>query len=78
MNKNSMTILVADDNEFYRKSLGEILASLGHSVLYAENGDEAMVILQREQPQILLLDVNMSGTDGLELTRYVRNTYCPG
>ncbi len=67
------TVLLADDEVHIRKFVGLILKQLGASQIFeAANGQEAVEIFQREQPDVVLLDVNMPIMDGLEALRTIR------
>jgi DNA-binding NtrC family response regulator len=70
-------ILIADDEEAARRSLGEILTEDGYEVLLASDGEEALRILAEESPDILLTDLRMPNVDGHELLTRVRRGY-PG
>jgi adenylate cyclase len=58
------TILVADDNRVNRLLLARGLEKQGHTVVFAENGREALELLRREPFDLLLLDVLMPELDG--------------
>jgi len=61
-------ILLVDDEPHIRKYLGLIARGLGAPVIIeAGNGVEALAKYQQESPQLVLLDVNMPGMDGLEV-----------
>jgi CheY-like chemotaxis protein len=60
------TILVVDDEPAVRDMLKGFLAPLEYEVLTAANGEEALTLAEREDPEIILLDVRMPGIDGLE------------
>src|SRR6185437_13265932 len=64
-------ILVVDDNQVNLEICEEIL---GHEfeVLMASNGNEALRLAQQHKPQIILLDIMLPGTDGLEVCRRLR------
>jgi DNA-binding NtrC family response regulator len=68
-------IVVADDEEMARKSLGEILTQDGYEVLLAADGEEALAHVSQAAPDILLTDLKMPRMDGEELLRRVRNAY---
>jgi two-component system OmpR family response regulator len=57
-------ILLADDDEGVRASLGQVLAMEGYEVLPAANGRQAVAWLRSELPDLALLDINMPGLDG--------------
>jgi signal transduction histidine kinase len=65
-------ILVVDDGEANRDLLREILELDGHRVSVASDGPEALRGAREEAPDLVLLDVNMPGIDGLEVCRRLR------
>ena len=68
------TILIVDDEPQIRRVMRATLTSRGYTVIEARNGDEALVLLQREGPDMILLDVNMPGRSGLEICRDIRQS----
>jgi CheY-like chemotaxis protein/anti-sigma regulatory factor (Ser/Thr protein kinase) len=66
-------ILVADDNYFNVLLLKTILKKAGLEIDVAENGNEAMEMLRKENYSLLLSDMYMPGMDGLELTAGLRS-----
>ncbi|WP_299792779.1 response regulator transcription factor [uncultured Shewanella sp.] len=60
-------VLVVDDDLVFRELLKEALESEGHDVLSAENGLEALSILEQDRPDIILLDIMMPKLDGFGL-----------
>jgi len=69
------TVVVADDEESARISLGQILREDGYQVSLAANGEEALRLVAAEQPDVLLTDLKMPGMDGQELLSRVRQGY---
>lgn len=67
-------LLVADDDPGIRRLVRLILSSEGFEVIEAEDGKRALEILDRESPDILLLDVNMPVMDGRELFKRLRES----
>lgn len=65
-------ILVADDNRTNRNVLAAILQAKGHVVAMATDGDEALEMLEKDQFDILLLDVNMPRLNGIDACRMWR------
>lgn len=69
---NSAKILVVEDAEPVRRVLRTTLAAAGYTVHDAGTGEEALNVLRASPPDIILLDMNMPGMNGLETCREVR------
>lgn len=65
------TILVVDDERQMRDLVAEILGA-SYTVLQAADGEEAIEILKRRRPDLILSDINMPHLDGLGLLRYLK------
>src|SRR4030042_417456 len=65
------TILIVDGELGARQSL-EVILEEDYQVVTAENGEEALEILQKEPVDLILLDVNMPDMDGLEVLRKIK------
>jgi NtrC-family two-component system response regulator AlgB len=65
-------ILVVDDEKNIRTHLSTYLGSLGHRVETADDGAQALTLLDRLSPELVFSDVRMAGMDGMELLREVR------
>jgi two-component system, OmpR family, KDP operon response regulator KdpE len=70
---NPSTILIVDDEPQIRRVMRTTLSSQGYSVIEARSGEEALEILRKEHPDLVLLDVNMPGMGGLEVCREIRD-----
>lgn len=68
------SVLVVDDEPQIRRVLKTALVSKGYSVREARNGEEALEIVREERPDLVLLDMNMPGMDGLETCRELRRS----
>jgi len=69
---NQKTILVVDDEDFFRQNLVDKLKQSGFNVLEAKNGDEALEVALENHPDLILLDVIMPKTDGMTTMRKLR------
>lgn len=66
------TVLVVDDEPIVREVVVRYLAREGHQTLEAADGDAARGAIERADPDLVVLDVMLPGTDGLELCRWIR------
>jgi len=67
-----MKILLADDNLPSRELLREILETRGHCVMEASNGRDALDLIRQDQPELVLLDLQMPGMDGFRVIQELR------
>ncbi len=67
-----MKVLIADDDRLVRSMLRDVLAGLGHQVIEAENGEEAVARAERERPDALIVDFLMPRLSGLDALRLLR------
>jgi two-component system cell cycle response regulator DivK len=65
-------ILVVDDNPLNLKLTRVLLAGEGYQVHTAMDGREALEVLKRLHPRLILMDIQLSGRDGLQLTRQLK------
>jgi len=72
---NNATILVVDDDPQIRRVLRATLSSNGYDVVEAKDGQEAIEMVIRERPDLILLDVNMPGMSGLEACTKIRLSF---
>lgn len=64
-------ILIVDDSPTERYYLTEILIKNGFSVSTAENGEDALLKIKADKPQLILMDVVMPGKNGFQVTRSI-------
>ena len=70
-------ILLADDDEVFRAVICRCLRAAGHTVEEAADGKEALKFLAAKTPDIIITDILMPNTDGIELTSAVKRGH-PG
>lgn len=66
------TILVADDEAFMREIFEEFYRQAGYAVRTAEDGQQALAILEQENIEVMFLDLNMPYMGGIDLCRKIR------
>jgi DNA-binding NtrC family response regulator len=66
------SVLIIDDDPLIRKTLSSHLAKQGFEVFLAEDGDEGIQKYAEARPELVLLDIRLPGTDGLEVLRKIR------
>jgi CheY-like chemotaxis protein len=59
-------ILIIDDDETMRRLYGSLLGKAGYEVLYAPDADQGRELARRFQPDLILMDKQMPGTDGIK------------
>lgn len=72
MNSTGASILVVDDEEGIRRTLKGILEDEGYRVFQAEDGENALGMMEGECPDMVLLDIWMPGRDGIDILQDIR------
>lgn len=70
---NDVRILIVDDLESNRFVLKDIITDMGYQTLMAENGVQALKIVDRFMPQLIISDISMPEMDGMELCRKLKS-----
>jgi len=75
MNAGNSRLLVVDDNEMNRDLLARRLTKQGHSVVMANDGQQALDLLEDGQFDLMLLDIEMPGLSGLDVLAEARRQH---
>jgi DNA-binding NtrC family response regulator len=68
------SVLIIDDDPLIRKTLSSHLAKQGFEVYLAEDGDEGIQKYAEFRPELVLLDIRLPGTDGIEVLRKIKES----
>lgn len=66
-------VLVVDDDEYQHKLLSQILQGENLELVFALSGAEALGWLRRRKPDLILMDINLPGESGVEITRKIKS-----
>jgi two-component system cell cycle response regulator DivK len=66
--KEKMRILYVEDNFENKLFVRRVIESMGHEMLEAETGLDSLTMAAEEMPDLILMDINIPGMDGLETT----------
>ena len=75
--ERALRVLLAEDTPANQKLVAKILSKRGHSVKTANNGQEAVELLQRQDFDLILMDVQMPVMDGFQATAAIRPLHTP-
>jgi DNA-binding response OmpR family regulator len=70
--RDDAVILIVDDNKDNAEIVRQALKARGYGVLVAHDGDEALMLFERERPLLVLLDVMMPGRSGWDVCRHMK------
>jgi len=74
-NNMSKKILIVDDDKKATESVGAFLKAIGHEMLLATDGKEALDIIRREKLALVLLDIQMPGINGIQILETLRQKF---
>ena len=65
-------IVIVEDDSVTRKRLEALLRQQNYQVSAVENAEQMEFVVERDEPELLIVDINLSGKDGLQITREQR------
>lgn len=68
----SATVLVVEDTPANLKLVSMLLRREGYAVLHAENGNDAVVLARSHRPDLILMDIQIPGLDGISATQQLK------
>lgn len=71
---SAQVVLIVDDNPTNLKLLAYLLQAKGYDVLTAADAESALDVVREVMPAVILMDLQLPGMDGLELTRHLKES----
>jgi two-component system, cell cycle response regulator DivK len=68
----SKRILVVEDQEDNRQIIRDMLTFTDYEIIEAESGEEALAAVAKQRPDLILMDIQLPGIDGYEVTRRIK------
>ena len=68
----SKSILVVEDQEDNRQIIRDMLTFTDYEIVEAESGEEALAAVAKQRPDLILMDIQLPGIDGYEVTRRIK------
>jgi two-component system cell cycle response regulator DivK len=67
------TVLIVEDNELNMKLFRDLLEAHGYLTIGTSNGYEALEIVRKQRPDLVLMDIQLPQVSGLEVTRWIKD-----
>ncbi len=74
----SIRILTVEDHEDNRRIVRDLLTSVGYEVIEAVTGEDGVRLAETERPDLILMDIQLPGMDGLEATAMLKRDHSTG
>jgi two-component system cell cycle response regulator DivK len=71
--QTAKTVLVVEDNELNMKLFRDLLEVQGYRVLETRDGLEALKLARQHHPDLILMDIQLPGVSGLEVTKWIKD-----
>lgn len=65
------SVLIVDDSSYYRERAADLVEKEGYTYYFAEDGDEAVELYEKINPEFVIMDICMPVMDGLEATKLI-------
>jgi two-component system, cell cycle response regulator DivK len=65
-------VLIVEDNELNMKLFNDLLTAHGYDTLQTRDGIEALALVRRHRPDLILMDIQLPEISGLEVTRWIK------
>jgi DNA-binding NtrC family response regulator len=75
--KNKLRLLIVDDEEASRYGMRRALTTFGYSVSEADSAEAARILIKQQEPDLMLLDVNLPGISGLDFLKELKESKDP-
>ncbi len=67
------TVLIVEDNELNMKLFRDLLEAHGFETLQTKDGHEAFDLVREHHPDLIILDIQLPGVSGLQVTRWIKD-----
>ncbi len=66
------TVLICEDNKLNMKLFHDLLTAQGYAIIQTTDGMEALDMAQKHKPDLILMDIQLPGVSGLEVTKWIK------
>ncbi len=70
--KSKPLIFIIEDNEFHLRLARDLLVAHGMQILHASDPQEAVILIEKTRPDLILLDISLKEANGLDLAREIK------